>query len=70
MDGKTERNPKGIEDLVVGAPYDGAEHRGAVYIYLGSEDGVHKKYAQVSVPYSHLSPSGLRLSIGIEELYK
>ena len=47
LDGRTQENTKGIQDLVVGAPYDGQDHGGAVYIYLGSQDGVLKKYAQV-----------------------
>lgn len=35
-------------DFAVGAPYDGPDHRGAVYIFLGSQDGVMKKPSQVS----------------------
>ena len=35
LDGKKGKS-KGIEDLVVGAPYDGPDHQGAVYIYLVS----------------------------------
>lgn len=34
-------------DLAVGAPYDGPDGRGAVYIFLGSIDGILKKPAQV-----------------------
>lgn len=34
-------------DFVVGAPYDGLNGRGAVYIFHGSEKGVHSKYSQV-----------------------
>lgn len=47
LDGISRSNPRGIEDLVVGAPYDGPNNRGAIYIYLGSIDGILKKYAQV-----------------------
>ena len=47
LDGKTRDRPKGIEDLVVGAPYDGPDHQGAVYVYLGTLDGISKKHSQV-----------------------
>ena len=47
LDGRTQETPKGIQDLVVGAPYDGPEHRGAIYIYLGTPEGISKNYAQV-----------------------
>ena len=49
LDGITRDNSRGIEDLVVGAPYDGPDGRGAVYIYLGGPDGVVNKHAQVTV---------------------
>ena len=44
-----DTSPSGHDymDLVVGAPYDGEDGRGAVYIYLGGPDGVVNKYAQV-----------------------
>lgn len=31
----------------MGAPYDGKNEQGAVYIYYGSADGVRVKYGQV-----------------------
>lgn len=34
-------------DFAVGAPYDGTNERGAVYIYHGSPNGVREKYSQV-----------------------
>lgn len=34
-------------DFAVGAPYDGEDNDGAVYIYLGSSKGVRKEYSQV-----------------------
>ena len=34
-------------DFAVGAPYDGPNNQGAVYIFLGSRDGVMKKPSQV-----------------------
>ncbi len=45
LDGITRTNRRGIEDLVVGAPYDD-DGAGAIYIYMGSVDGVMKQYAQ------------------------
>ena len=36
-------------DFAVGAPYDGPNHQGAVYIFLGSRDGVMKKPSQVRI---------------------
>jgi hypothetical protein len=37
--------------LLVGAPYDGEDHRGAIYVYLGSSErkasGKEWSYAQV-----------------------
>ena len=35
-------------DLAVGAPYGGREGRGAVYVFLGSREGVVKKPSQVT----------------------
>jgi hypothetical protein len=49
LDGRTLENPTGIQDLVVGAPYDGPDHQGAVYIFLGTPEGINKKFAQVIV---------------------
>lgn len=31
----------------MGAPYDGPNERGAVYIYHGSKNGIREKYSQV-----------------------
>lgn len=31
----------------MGAPYDGQNHRGAVYVYHGSKEGVRSKASQV-----------------------
>ena len=47
LDGRSSLNQKGIQDLVIGAPYDGPNHRGAIYIYLGTTEGISKKHAQV-----------------------
>ena len=38
-----------FSDFAVGAPYDGPNHQGAVYIFLGSRDGVMKKPSQVGI---------------------
>ena len=47
LDGRTGENPQGVQDLVIGAPYDGPDHQGAIYIYLGTPEGISKTYAQV-----------------------
>uniref|UniRef100_A0A7E4WBD7 Integrin_alpha2 domain-containing protein n=1 Tax=Panagrellus redivivus TaxID=6233 RepID=A0A7E4WBD7_PANRE len=39
-------NGDGYNDFVVGAPYDGPEQSGAVYVYHGSADGVREKPTQ------------------------
>lgn len=33
-------------DFIVGAPYDGDDHRGAVYVYHGAKNGVRKEPTQ------------------------
>lgn len=38
-------NHDGYSDLAVGAPYEGD---GAIYIYLGSKDGIVEQYSQVN----------------------
>ena len=38
-----------IVDIAIGAPYDGPDGKGAVYIYLGSIDGVMEKHSQVNI---------------------
>ena len=44
-----------FQDMLVGAPYDGPDHKGAIYVYLGSairkQQGTEWKYAQVQIPY-------------------
>ncbi len=40
-------NLDGINDLAVGAPYDGPTGKGAVYIYHGSSKGIQTKASQV-----------------------
>merc|ERR1719295_1427639 len=47
LDGMTAESPGGFQDFAVGAPYDGPDQRGSVYIFLGSRDGVMKKPSQV-----------------------
>ena len=39
-------NGDGFNDFIVGAPYDGPDKNGAIYIYHGSEDGVRKEFTQ------------------------
>lgn len=69
LDGMSRDNRKGIEDLVVGAPYDGPDNRGAIYIYLGSTEGVVNKFAQV-IYANDINPSiktfGWSLSAGMD----
>ena len=68
LDGKTKTS-KGTEDLIVGAPYDGPDHQGAVYIYLGGPEGVNKKYAQVIFGKdvnSQIQTFGWSLSAGMD----
>ncbi|MCP9258717.1 Integrin alpha pat-2 [Dirofilaria immitis] len=36
-------NQDGYNDFIVGAPYDGDDHRGAVYVYHGAKNGVPRK---------------------------
>ncbi|XP_066900872.1 integrin alpha-PS2 isoform X2 [Halyomorpha halys] len=40
-------NNDGYGDFAVGAPYDGPEERGAVYIFHGSSNGVRETHSQV-----------------------
>ena len=42
----------GIQDLVIGAPYDGEDHRGAIYIYLGTPDGISQTHSQVLIIFT------------------
>lgn len=35
-----------ISDFIVGAPYDGEDGRGAVYVYHGAKDGLRKEPTQ------------------------
>uniref|UniRef100_A0A1I8EW13 Integrin_alpha2 domain-containing protein n=1 Tax=Wuchereria bancrofti TaxID=6293 RepID=A0A1I8EW13_WUCBA len=39
-------NQDGYNDFIVGAPYDGDDHRGAVYVYHGAKNGVRKEPTQ------------------------
>ena len=52
-----------FSDFAVGAPYDGPNHQGAVYIFLGSRDGVMKKPSQVGIMILQNTPyrGGVRL---------
>ena len=44
-------NRDGFRDVAIGAPY---EARGAIYIYLGSADGLSTEPSQVRASYSYL----------------
>lgn len=59
----------GYGDLAVGAPYGGSKGRGAVYIYLGSKNGLAEKYSQVIDAVdldSSLSTFGFSVSGGVD----
>jgi hypothetical protein len=43
-------NSDGYEDIAVGAPYEG---NGAIYIYLGSAQGLIPEASQVCVPMNN-----------------
>ena len=61
LDGKSQQVPKGIEDMAVGAPYDGPDHKGAVYIYLGSSNSDDmEKWDYAQVIYAREVDNGLR----------
>ena len=60
-------------DFAVGAPYDGKENRGAVYIYHGSNKGVRKKFSQVifaedviPLPTGALTTFGFSITGGLD----
>ena len=58
-------------DFAVGAPYDGVDGRGAVYIYHDSSAGLLAKpsqviYAEDVIGTDHLSTFGFSLSGGID----
>lgn len=64
-------NLDGYGDFAVGAPYDGVDGRGAVYIYHGSSAGPYAKpsqviYAEDVIGTDHLSTFGFALSGGID----
>ncbi|KAJ0180782.1 hypothetical protein K1T71_004186 [Dendrolimus kikuchii] len=62
-------NYDGFGDIAVGAPYGGAYGRGVVYIYHGSETGIHEKYSQ-AITAEEISPNlytfGFSLSGGVD----
>lgn len=65
-----DMNLDGFGDFAVGAPYDGPNNKGAVYIYHGSKEGPLAKHSQViyaedlNIPY--LSTFGFSLSGGLD----
>nr|CAH7714873.1 unnamed protein product [Callosobruchus chinensis] len=70
--GLGDLNQDGYDDFAVGAPYDGPNGNGAVYIYYGSRDGVHKKFGQViyaeviQTGSRYLSTFGFSISGGLD----
>lgn len=64
-------NLDGYGDFAVGAPYDGPNGQGAVYIYHGSPTGPLEKYSQVIyaedvVGTTYLNTFGFSVSGGID----
>lgn len=64
-------NLDGYGDFAVGAPYDGVDGRGAVYIYHGSSAGPLKKasqviYAENVVGTEMLNTFGFSVSGGVD----
>lgn len=64
-------NLDGYGDFAVGAPYDGPDGRGAVYVFYGSQNGPLKKHSQVIYAedvkgVAQLSTFGFSLSGGID----
>jgi hypothetical protein len=58
-----------ITDIAVGAPYDGPEGRGAVYIFHGSDKGIMEKPSQVIQAedvFSTLSTFGFSVAGGMD----
>jgi len=58
-----------VTDIAVGAPYDGPEHRGAVYIFHGSKKGIMEKPSQVIQAgdiFSTISTFGFSLAGGVD----
>lgn len=63
-------NLDGYGDFAVGAPYDGPNGRGAVYVYHGSPTGPLAKYSQViyaeDITDAYLNTFGFSLAGGID----
>jgi integrin alpha 8 len=63
-------NLDGYKDFAVGAPYDGPNNRGAVYIFHGANGGPLKKASQViyaeDIAGTPLRTFGFSLSGGID----
>ena len=58
-----------VSDIAVGAPYDGINGRGAVYIYHGSDKGIMEKPSQVIFAEDvlpALSTFGFSISGGVD----
>ncbi|XP_008181266.1 integrin alpha-PS2 [Acyrthosiphon pisum] len=72
LTGLGDINRDGYGDFAVGAPYDGPNELGAVYIYHGTKTGVREKYSQViksedvSVGVRPISTFGFSLSGGTD----
>ena len=43
----------GLDDFAVGAPYDGSDHEGAIYIYRGTIDFNFESMLSRNIPFFH-----------------
>lgn len=50
-----------FSDVMIGAPYEGHNDSGAVYVYYGTKNGIEHKYRQV-IGIFLASPAYLMLS--------
>ncbi|KAG8234425.1 hypothetical protein J437_LFUL012569, partial [Ladona fulva] len=69
VSGLGDINKDKFEDFAVGAPYDGPEGRGIVYIYHGSSTGVREEPSQVipaEAVSSYLTTFGFSVSGGMD----
>ncbi|OTF83077.1 hypothetical protein BLA29_011086, partial [Euroglyphus maynei] len=54
-----DTNKDGFDDIAVGAPYDGPNSNGIVYILLGSKNGIKPEYSQ-TIKAEDIADPGLR----------
>lgn len=67
-------NKDGFQDIAVGAPYDGPENRGAIYIFMGKKFGLSEEADQIifaenirsGLESKYLHSFGFSLSAGLD----